>query len=563
MKVSGSEIIVQCLLEQGIDTVFGYPGGSVLNIYDALYKHSDEIRHIMTAHEQGAAHAADGYARSTGKTGVVFATSGPGATNLITGIATAYMDSSPVVAITGNVATDLLGRDSFQEVNIKEISKPVTKASFQVMEMKDLAPTLRKAFTIANTGRKGPVLVDVPKDISALEWEYEKLNPEIKEEKAEIDEQLIKEAVRLIESSKRPIIYAGGGIIGANASKELTALADIADIPVCCSVMGMGGVSGKHKLFAGGIGMHGAYETAMATENADLILALGARFSDRVAGNREKFGEKAKIIHVDIDEKEIGKNVAADFSVVGNLKDVLSHIVKQLKPQNHSQWKEQINTWREYAKKTWQNKVLDTNKDGAQYPSGQDALRKINKMKKPDDIIVTDVGQHQMWTAQCCEFEKPNTFLTSGGLGTMGFGVGAAIGAKIGNPESRVTLITGDGSFHMNANELVTLRSYNIPVVIVVMNNSVLGMVRQWQKMFYENRFSQTDPHRQTSFENLAKAYGIKGMTVTDKDSVDSALEEAYSLNEPVLVDLRISPDENVLPMIPPGKTPKDIIMEM
>ena len=555
MELTGAEIIAECLLEQGVQEVFGYPGGAVLNIYDALYLYRDRIHHTMTAHEQGAAHAADGYSRATGKTGVVFATSGPGATNLVTGIASAYMDSSPMVAITGNVSRDLLGRDSFQEVNIKDIVKPVTKASFQVMEMEELAPTIRRAFEIARTGRKGPVLVDVPKDITALKTEYVKTGITYENKTASPDKTQIEAAVRLIQKAKCPMLYAGGGVIGAQAARELTKFAELCDAPVFCSLMGLGGIDARHPLFFGNIGMHGMYERGMATQNADLIIALGARFSDRVAGDRERFREISEIIHIDIDEKEIDKNVKTSCHLCGDLKDILKRLNEVLPQQAHSGWLEQVTLWK--------NEQPPVVAYGDGVPTPQHILRTVNSMKKPGDIIVTDVGQHQMWTAQECRFERPRTFLTSGGLGTMGFGMGAAIGAQTAHPKERVTLITGDGSFHMNCNELVTLKSYQLPVAVVIMNNSVLGMVRQWQKLFYGNRFSETDPHRATDFAALAKAYGVEGMTVTRQQDVLPALEKAYSLNAPVVIDCHISPDENVLPMIPPGKTPEDMILTL
>lgn len=552
MKLNGSDIIAECLLEQGVDTVFGYPGGAVLNIYDALYKYSDKINHILTAHEQGASHAADGYARATGKTGVVIATSGPGATNLITGLATAKMDSSPVVAIVGNVTRDCLGRDSFQEVDIKSIAAPVTKKSFQVMSIEELAGTIREAFYIANSGRKGPVLIDVPKDITAAVTEYESVKPVL--DKPYISSQNdIQKACEILRKSSRPFIYAGGGIISSGAAAELRAFAEKANAPVCCSLMGIGGMPSDHELYFGNLGMHGMYSTGMATLNADCIIALGARFSDRVAGDRERFGENASIIHFDIDENEIDKNVKTDCAIIGDIKSTLSELTASLEQLDHSDWLDQLRQWQS----------SDAISSESEYPTPQQILGAVNKMKDDGDIIATDVGQHQMWTAQLCTFNKPRTFLTSGGLGTMGFGMGAAIGASIGCEKSRVTLITGDGSFHMNLNELVTLKSYNLPVVVCVLNNSVLGMVRQWQKLFYGRRFSQTDPHRATDFAAVAEGFGVKGFTVTTPEQVEPVLKEAYSLNAPVVIDFHISPDENVLPMIPPGKTAEDIIMEL
>ena len=552
MELKGSEIIAECLLEQGVDTVFGYPGGAVLEIYDALYKYSDKIKHIMTAHEQGASHAADGYARATGKTGVVIATSGPGATNLVTGIATAYMDSIPMVAITGNVGRALLGKSSFQEVDIAEIVKPVTKKSFQVTAMEELAPTIRKAFQIAGSGRKGPVLIDVPKDITAMKTEYTKQQPLPYEPIAEPKAEDIDEVVKLLENCQKPVIYAGGGVISGNASKELTEFAEILDAPVCCSLMGMGDISGDHPLFAGNLGMHGAVETGMAIKDADLIVAAGARFSDRVAGDTEKFGANARIIHLDIDLKEINKNVKVDSWLLGDIKELLSELKARLTQQNHEQWKKEL------SKYTTVTEV----KDG-KYITPQEILRAVEELRGDNDIVVTDVGQHQMWAAQECRFRAPRTFLTSGGLGTMGYGMGAAIGAYMGCPDKKVFLATGDGSFHMNMNEMVTLKSYDIPVIIMVFNNTVLGMVRQWQKLFYGRRFSQTDPHRATDFVAAAKAFGIEGFSVSEEKDIMPTLKKAVELNAPVLIDFHISPDANVLPMIPPGKDVDDMILEL
>ncbi|MEE0858319.1 MAG: biosynthetic-type acetolactate synthase large subunit [Acutalibacteraceae bacterium] len=552
MELKGSEIIAECLLEQGVDTVFGYPGGAVLEIYDALYKYSDKIKHVMTAHEQGASHAADGYARATGKTGVVIATSGPGATNLVTGISTAFMDSIPMVAITGNVGRALLGKSSFQEVDIASIVKPVTKASFQVATMEELAPTIRKAFKIAQSGRKGPVLIDVPKDITAMKTEYNKEQPEALEESTKICGEDITEIVKLLENCQKPVIYAGGGVILSNASKELTEFAELLDAPVCCSLMGMGGISANHPLFAGNLGMHGAVETGMAIKNADLIIAAGSRFSDRVAGDTEKFGANAKIIHIDIDQKEINKNVKVDKWLLGNLKEILTELKSKLTQQNHEQWKQELSKY---------TTVTEVKKDN--YITPQEILRALEELRADNDIVVTDVGQHQMWAAQECKFRAPRTFLTSGGLGTMGYGMGAAIGAYMGCPQQKIFLVTGDGSFHMNMNEMVTLKSYDIPVIIMVFNNTVLGMVRQWQKLFYERRFSETDPHRATDFTAAAKAFGIDSFAVTKSEEIKPTLEKAIALNAPVLIDFRISPDANVLPMIPPGKDVDDMILEL
>lgn len=555
MQLTGAEIICECLIEQGVDTVFGYPGGAALNTYDALYKYSDRINHVLTAHEQGASHAADGYARATGKTGVVMTTSGPGATNIVTGLATAHIDSIPVVAITGNVTTDQLGRDSFQEVDIVDIVKPVTKASYLVEKVEDLADTIRKAFVLANEGRKGPVLVDVPKDVTANKCEFTPKAPEKRESVQVTDKASVIKAAELIKNSEKPIIYAGGGIISSNTSAEFKRFAELIDAPVCCSLMGLGCIPASHRLNMGNIGMHGGYETGMATAQCDLIIACGARFSDRVAGDRERFGEQANIIHLDIDKKEIGKNVAVDSYVLGDMENILNELCENLSQQNHSQWIKQLQDW-----KNEKSAVKAANDD---IPHPHSVIDAVNEIKKPEDIVATDVGQHQMWIAQYAKIEAPRTLLTSGGMGTMGFGMGAAIGAQTAFPNRRVVLFTGDGSFHMNLNELVTMKSYNLPVVVIVMNNTVLGMVRQWQKLFYGNRFSQTDPKRATDFVKLANAFGIEGMRINTADEIKPVLEKAFALNAPVVVDCKISPDENVLPMIPPGKTVDDMITEM
>lgn len=555
MQLTGAEIICECLLEQGVDTVFGYPGGAALNTYDALYKYSDRINHILTAHEQGASHAADGYARSTGKTGVVMTTSGPGATNIVTGLATANIDSIPLVAITGNVTTDQLGRDSFQEVDIVDIVKPVTKASYLVEKVEDLADTIRKAFALAQHGRKGPVLVDVPKDVTANKTEFTPKEPE-KPELFEIkNPESVRRVQELIRNSKRPMIYAGGGILSANASPEFRAFAELIDAPVCCSLMGLGCIPASHPLCVGNIGMHGGYESGMATAECDLMIACGARFSDRVAGDREKFGEQAKIVQLEIDEKEINKNVKVDEYILGDIKNILIALTVGLEQQKHEDWLAKIEEWKHHFD--------DVKAPESEYPLPQDILQAINEIKADDDIIATDVGQHQMWVAQYSRIEARKTLLTSGGMGTMGYGMGAAIGAQVSHPDKRVFLITGDGSFHMNLNELVTMKSYDLPVVVVVMNNSVLGMVRQWQKLFYGSRFSQTDPHRATDFVKLANAFGVEGMRITKPEEIKPVLQKAFELKKPVVVDCVISPDVNVLPMIPPGKTIAEIVTEM
>ena len=554
MKLTGAEIICECLLEQGVDTVFGYPGGAALNTYDALYKYSDKITHILTAHEQGASHAADGYARSTGKTGVVLTTSGPGATNIVTGIATANIDSIPIVAITANVTTDQLGRDSFQEVDIVDIVKPITKDSWLVETIEDLAPSIRRAFALAKSGRKGPVLIDVPKDITAQVTEY---TPEPKAHRELIEIQnpgSIRRVQELIRNAKRPMIYAGGGIISANACNELQEFARLIDAPVCCSLMGLGTIPASDPLCIGNIGMHGGYETGMITAECDLMISCAARFSDRVAGDREKFGNQAKIVQLEIDDKEINKNVKVDEYILGDVKASLSALVIGLEQQSHPDWLSQIEVWK--------HKFDDVKPYENEFPQAHD-VNAVNDLKNPDDIIATDVGQHQMWVAQYAKIERERTLLTSGGMGTMGFGMGAAIGAQVAHPERRVFLFTGDGSFHMNLNELVTMKSYNLPVIVLVMNNRVLGMVRQWQKLFYGSRFSQTDPHRATDFVKLANAFGVEGMRITRDEEIMPTLEKAIALNAPVVIDVQISPDENVLPMIPPGKTVDDIVTSM
>ena len=555
MKLTGADIICECLLEQGVDTVFGYPGGAALNTYDALYKYSDRIKHVLTAHEQGASHAADGYARSTGKTGVVITTSGPGATNIVTGIATANIDSIPMVAITANVNRDQLGRDSFQEVDIVNITKPITKGSFLITEVEDLAPTLRRAFKLANDGRKGPVLVDVPKDITSTVTEFEPMTPEAPQPDEIGNPDSIERVQALIRKARRPMIYAGGGILSADACEEFKQFAELIDAPVCCSLMGLGCLPASHPLCIGNIGMHGGYETGMITAACDLIIACGARFSDRVAGDREKFGEQAKIVQLEIDKNEINKNVKVDEYILGDAKLILRALINGMEQQEHNVWLAKIEEWKHHFDKA--------TKPYSDYPFPEEFIDAVNKLKADDDIIATDVGQHQMWVAQYAKIEAEKTLLTSGGMGTMGFGMGAAIGAQVSHPDKRVFLFTGDGSFHMNLNELVTMKSYDLPVIVLVMNNTVLGMVRQWQKLFYGNRFSQTDPHRATDFVKLANAFGVEGMRITKSDEILPTLKKALEMNTTVVIDCQISPDANVLPMIPPGKTVNEIVTEM
>lgn len=557
MKKTGAQIIVEVLLEQGVDTVFGYPGGSVLNIYDALYEYRDRINHILTAHEQGASHAADGYARASGKTGVVFATSGPGATNLVTGIATAYMDSIPMVAITGNVGTDFLGRDSFQEVDITGVTLPVTKHNTIVKRIEDLAPALRDAFRIANTGRKGPVLVDVPKDITAAVIDYEPCPPAVPEEMPSADPSQIDAAVEALLKSRRPVLYAGGGVISANASEQLAALAHKFDIPVANSIMGLGSFPQDDPLSLGMIGMHGSLVANRAADECDVLIAVGARFSDRVAGNRRAFAASAKIIHIDIDPAEMGKNVAIDLPITGDAREILSRLMDALPQGDHHEWRAELDTIRADGEQHLTRGGLDG------YIDPRDVIETVDRLTPADTQIVTDVGQHQMWAAQYYTYRQPRTLITSGGLGTMGFGLGAAIGAQIANPEKRTVLFSGDGSFHMNLNEITTLASYNVPVVDIVMNNTVLGMVRQWQTAFYGKRYSQTDPHRRTDIKALAEAFGVKGLVIEKPEEIESKLKEALDHNGPVVIDCRIAPDQSVLPMIPPGCGVDDIIESM
>ncbi len=555
MMLNGSDVLVECLLEQGVDTVFGYPGGAVLNIYDALYKYSGRIRHVLTAHEQGASHAADGYARATGKVGVCIATSGPGATNLVTGIATAYMDSVPMVAITGNVSVPLLGRDSFQEVDITGITMPVTKHNFIVKKVEELADTVREAFRIAQSGRPGPVLIDIPKDITAAMTEYEpkpaagpRPCPPPKEERLAM-------ALEKLAACERPLIYFGGGVISSGAETELLALAEKLDIPVCASMMGISGFPPSHRLWLGMVGMHGTLAANKAAKDCDLLLVCGARFSDRVAGNRTGFAPNAQVVHIDIDHAEFDKNVTAAVRLAGDLKEVLRILTGRAEPASHPSWVAET-TGRRHG---WTANTADP----ASPPDPLYILHTLRALTPDDAIIATDVGQHQMWTAQHYEFRQPRTLLSSGGLGTMGYGLGAAIGAQAAFPGRRVVLVSGDGSFHMNLNELTTLASYDLPIVALVMNNQVLGMVRQWQKVFYGRRFSATDPHRKTDLVRLAEAFGCTGMRITRTDEVEPVLKAALAAGGPVVVDCRISPDVNVLPMIPPGGTVDDIIEEM
>lgn len=552
MKIRGAEIITNVLTEQGVDTVFGYPGGAVLEIYDALYKHRDNITHYLTAHEQGAAHAADGYARATGKTGVVIATSGPGATNLVTGIATAYMDSVPLVAITGNVSSPLLGKDSFQEVYTMGITMPITKHNYTVQKAEDIAKTLREAFAIAQSGRKGPVLIDITKDATIQQAEYEPQKPMHCQEKPSPKDGEIAEIVKCIENSKRPVICMGGGVIASGAAQEVYELCSKMQIPAVHTLMASGVMDWQDELNLGLVGMHGHYSSNKALHGADLILGIGFRFSDRVALNAGRFAPNAVIVQIDIDPSEMNKNVKVQHAVTGDILKTLKLLLPLLKPAKHRQWMEEIAVFRadDYKPKESKDSLKPVQ-----------VIKTISQMAGQEAVIVTDVGQHQMWAAQYCRRVKPRSFITSGGLGTMGFGYGAALGAKIAMPKRTVVHITGDGSFHMNLNEACTAVSYNIPVVTVILNNSVLGMVRQWQHTFYGDRYSQTTLDRKTDYVKLAQAFGLTGYRATNPKEFEEAMQKALEANGPVWIEAVIDRDEMVSPMIPSGGTVDDIIV--
>lgn len=552
MQMTGAQILIQALIDQGVDTIFGYPGGAVLNIYDALYDKQDQIHHVTTSHEQGAAHAADGYARATGRTGVCLATSGPGATNLVTGIATAYMDSVPMVAITGNVTLDLLGRDSFQEIDITGITLPITKHNFIVKDVKDLEDIVREAFVIANSDRPGPVLIDIPKDITSNKTEYKKL-PKFEKRSVKLaNEASILKAARLISEAKKPFIYAGGGILIADASQDVLDFATKIDAPISTSVMGLTAVPYYFPLSLGMIGMHGTPASNEASLKCDLLIAIGSRFSDRVACNREKFAPNAKILHIDIDTSEFSKNIETDVSIRGDAKDVLSRLTKAVEQQHHEKWVAELKAFK------GENPLNTPPSDGAVHP--YDMIDTLKAVAGPDAIIVTDVGQHQMYTAQRYPFEKPRTFLSSCGLGTMGYGFGAAIGAKTAYPDKPVILVTGDGSFHMNMNELACAVSEKLNIVVLIFDNRVLGMVRQWQQLFYHERYSCTSINRETDFVEMAKAFGADGARITKKEDIKATLEKALASPKPFLVDCMMDKNENVFPIIPPGKSGEDMI---
>jgi len=558
MLMNGSDILIECLLEQGVETVFGYPGGAVLNIYDALYKYSDKITHIITAHEQAACHAADGYSRTTGKTGVVIATSGPGATNLVTGLATANMDSIPLVAITGNVPTSLLGLDSFQEVDITGITMPITKHNYIVKDITNLADTIREAFYVANEGRKGPVLIDITKDVTGAVTEYTKTEPKkiVNHNPDSINDEIALTAEK-IKAAEKPFIYAGGGVVSCEAIEEMAEFVRKCDVPVALSLMGQCAFDNTKDNYIGMMGMHGTKTAALALNNCDLMIVLGSRFSDRVLCNADTFAKNTEIIHIEIDPAEIGKNVTPDLHVTGDVKYVLAKLNEILPDMEHKEWMEQIAQW----KKDYALKMVPVDNDDEVLP--QDVIEELDRLTDGKAIITTEVGQHQMWAAQYYNFKEPRSFASSGGLGTMGYGLGAAIGSKCGNPDKPVINIAGDGSFFMNCNELSSLAKHNLPVIELVFENDVLGMVRQWQRLFYGKRFSQTNIQRGTDFMKLADAFGIEGLLIEKKSDIKPMLEKALSCGRPCLIDCKINKDINVLPMVPAGKDINEPIMKI
>ncbi len=552
MLLSGADIIVRTVIEQGCDVVFGYPGGQILDVYDSLYKYQDEIHHVLTAHEQGAAHAADGYARATGRPGVVFATSGPGATNLVTGIATAFMDSTPMVAITGNVGSSLIGSDAFQEIDITGITLPITKHNYFVGDVTKLADIIREAFSLAISGRPGPVLVDIPKDIQQAMCEYEPRPRVLPDEKQPAKQIRIEEAARTINACKKPYIYVGGGVIASDASDEALALAELLDAPIGCSFMGISAIPTDHPRFLGMQGMHGHYASSIAMHNCDCIISLGGRFSDRVTGNKSKFAKNAKIVQIDIDGAELGKNIPFENGLRGDIKLTLEKLIPMLDKKENKEWTEQVSKYREKEKA------------GADKRKGMTPFRVLDMLNKhltPDTPVVTDVGQHQMWAGQHLKFSKKRKFISSGGLGTMGFGMGAAIGAAYGSKE-RTVLVTGDGSYGMTLQEMATAASYNVPLVILIMNNGVLGMVRQWQTLFYNRHYSNTVLDRKTDFVKLAEAFGTKGETVSTPEELENAYKNAFSCDGTYVINCLIDKDEFVLPMLPPGGSMDDIITD-
>ena len=552
MKLTGSQIVLEVLLDHGVDTVFGYPGGTALNIFDELYKYSDRIKHVLTAHEQGASHAADGYARATGKTGVCFSTSGPGATNLVTGLATAFMDSIPMIAICANVPDSLIGKDSFQEVSITSVTMAITKHNYFVNRIDQLEDTLRDAFRVANSGRKGPVLIDITKDVTAAVTEFTNKAPRRLKARPEISDADVAEAVVLINEAQKPVAYVGGGVVASGAEKELVELLEKADIPVTHTLMSAGIVGYDHDLNLGMLGMHGTIAANRAIDQCDLVIALGARFSDRVALNPDRFGHRAKIVQVDIDKSEVNKNVVIDKAVVGDVKDFLTKALPLVEETTHDEWHNRVDGWKK------RSRVVES--DAHLHP--KEILDIISDKTDEDTIYVTDVGQHQMWSAQYLKHNKAKKFITSGGLGTMGFGYGAAIGAKMGCPGDRVVHITGDGSFHMNLNEACTAVSQNLPIITVIMNNKVLGMVYQWQTIFYDGRYSNTTPERKTDYVKLAEGFGAKGYRARTPEEFADAMDKALQADGPVWIECEISREERVLPMIPAGKSAEDMIID-
>ena len=553
MQLTGAEIVIECLKEQGVDTIFGYPGGAILNVYDELYKHRDEIRHVLTSHEQGASHAADGYARSTGKVGVCFATSGPGATNLVTGIATAYMDSVPMVAITCNVTVPLLGKDSFQEIDIAGITTPITKHNFIVKDITKLADTIRRAFRIAQTGRPGPVLVDIPKDITAGKTEYRPAVIEPVGRKTEqLTEEDIEKAVTYIKKAKRPYIFVGGGAVISEASEELKKFVELVDAPVTDTLMGKGAYDGTSENYTGMLGMHGTKTSNLGVSECDLLIAIGVRFSDRVIGNAKKFAHHAKIIQFDVDPAEINKNIVEDACVMRDIREILTRINERLTPMKHEDWMKHILEYKEQYPLTYHKEGL----------SGPYMIEKIYELTQGDATIVTEVGQHQMWAAQYYRYSKPRTLITSGGLGTMGYGLGAAIGAQIANPDRTVINIAGDGCFRMNMNEIATAVREQLPLIQVVVNNHVLGMVRQWQNLFYEQRYSATVLNDNVDFVKLAEAMGATGIRATTRSEFEEAMKQALSMKTPVVIDAVIDSDDKVWPMVAPGAAISEVFTE-
>lgn len=553
MQINGSQIMIECLLEQGVDTIFGYPGGSILNVYDELYRYQDRIRHVLTSHEQGASHAADGYARATGKVGVCMATSGPGATNLVTGIATAYMDSVPMVAITCNVTLPMLGKDSFQEVDIAGVTMPITKHSFIVKDVKDLAAVMRRAFKIAQTGRPGPVLVDVTKDVTAAVTDFTPQTPELIQRQVDtIDEKDIESVVNAIKKSQRPMIFVGGGAVISGAEKELKEFVYKVDAPVTDTLMGKGAFDGTDPYYTGMLGMHGTKTANLSVTECDLLIVLGARFSDRVTGNAKKFANRAEIVHIDIDPAEINKNIPVDYSIIGDLKAVLEILNRKLEQHYHKAWVDKVMARKEALPLSYHTDAL----------TGPYVIERISELTDNEAIITTDVGQHQMWAAQYYKYKEPRTLLTSGGLGTMGYGLGAAIGAKMGRPEKTVVNIAGDGCFRMNMNELATAARCGRQLIQIVMNNHVLGMVRQWQTLFYDHRYSHTILNDSVDFVKLAEAMGAKAIRITTMDEVEPALKEALACPGPIVLDCMIDQDLSVFPMVPAGASIDDIFDE-